>query len=123
VLITGVSGTAFGTVLCGVHDAGLDVPVISLGSNMTLKQMAQFNGILPRELHFGCSRGAVIEPNATATQLRDYIGGLQNWIGIDGAYDFHRIPQRGIGDDGAILNAWSAAKSDFTVASKPQGRL
>ena len=170
VLITGVSGTAFGTVLRGVHDAGLDVPLISLSSNMHLEQMAQYTGILPRQLLFGSSRGAVIEPNAdrrvkqaqtaffaafqhagiapsnghsvpwdsvaividglrhlgttaTAAQLRDYIGGLQNWTGIDGAYDFRRIPQRGIGDAGTIIYVWSPTKSEFTVASKPQGRL
>jgi branched-chain amino acid transport system substrate-binding protein len=169
VLFTGVSGTAFGTVLRGLHEAGLDVPVIAPSSNMHLDQMAQYNGILPATLLIGSSRGAVIEPNAdprvkqaqtaffaamkragitpsnanvvwdavtivvdalrhlgtnvTAAQLRDYIGGLQNWTGIDGPYDFRRFPQRGIGDDGSIMYTWSPAKSEFTLASKPQGRL
>lgn len=62
-------------------------------------------------------------PNATAAQLRDYIGGLQHWSGMSGDYDFRKIPQRGIGLDSAVIYRWDAAKSAYVLVSKPGGRL
>lgn len=64
VLLTGTSGTPFGTILRSAHDVGLDVPVIALSSNMHLEQMAQYTSFMPHELLFGSSRGAVLEPQA-----------------------------------------------------------
>lgn len=66
VLITGTSGTPFGTILRGVHDAGLDVPVVSLSSNMHTEQMLEYGSIMPKQLFFVSSRGAVQEPQADA---------------------------------------------------------
>ena len=34
---------------------------------------------------------------ATAAQLRQYIDGLTDFAGVDGAYDFNKYPQRGLG--------------------------
>jgi branched-chain amino acid transport system substrate-binding protein len=64
VLITATSGTPFGTILRGAHDAGLDVPIISLSSNMHLDQLMQYTSFMPKELLFVSSRGAVQEPQA-----------------------------------------------------------
>ncbi len=64
VLVVGTSGTPFGTILRGAHDAGLDVPVIAPSSNMHREQMAQYAAFLPDTLLFGSSRGAVLEPKA-----------------------------------------------------------
>jgi branched-chain amino acid transport system substrate-binding protein len=169
VLIAGMSGTPFGTVLRGAHDVGIEVPVIALSSNMHLEQMAQYTSFLPHELLFGSSRGAVFEPradprvkqaqaaffeafkragivvanghsvpwdavqivvdalrhlgpNATAAQLRDYVNGVR-FTGIDGSYDFHSVPQRGLGDTGTIIYTWNPAQKDFTIASKPRGEI
>lgn len=168
VLITAASGTPFGTILRGVHDAGLDIPVITLSSNMHAEQIAQYASFLPRQLLFVSSRGAVYEPdadarvkaaqqrffdafrragitvsnghavpwdamsllvdalrrlgpNASATQIRDYLAGLQGFVGIDGPYDFRTVPQRGIGDAGTILYGWDPVRKDFVIASKPRG--
>jgi branched-chain amino acid transport system substrate-binding protein len=170
VLLTGTSGTPFGTILRGAHDAGLDVPVIALSSNMHIEQMEQYASFLPRELVFGSSRGAVFEPqaepkvkqaqaaffgafkragivisnghsvpwdavqilidalrrlgpNATAEQLRTYVNGVHTFVGIDGAYDFGAVPQRGIGVGGTIVFAWSPTEKAFVAVSKPRGDL
>ena len=52
VLLTGTVGTPTGTILRGVQDAGLDVPVVAVNGNMLYQEMAQFAGIMPKELVF-----------------------------------------------------------------------
>ena len=49
-------------------------------------------------------------PDATATQLRDYLMNLRGWDGINGTYDFRAIPQRGVGIGGVIMVRWSAGR-------------
>jgi branched-chain amino acid transport system substrate-binding protein len=167
-LLVAANGSPFGTVLRGVHDAGLEIPVISPSSNMHAEQLAQYTSILPHELVFGSSRGAVYEPqadarvrraqsaffdafrkagiavnnghcvpwdavsilvdalrhigpNATAPQIKAYIDGVQNFVGIDGAYDFKAFPQRGVGEGATIMYLWNAAEKTYTIASKPRG--
>jgi len=44
-------GPAFGTVLRGLHDAGLDIPVFGTSGNLN-DQLAQFASFLPKELYF-----------------------------------------------------------------------
>lgn len=51
-LIAWTVGTPTGTLLRGIRDAGLDVPVTESNGNMIYAQMTQFAGILPRELIF-----------------------------------------------------------------------
>lgn len=65
-LFVGVSGTPFATVLRAVQEAGLDVPIIAPSANMHLDVMAQYTSILPHQLFFGSSRGAVAETAAEA---------------------------------------------------------
>jgi branched-chain amino acid transport system substrate-binding protein len=65
VLLTSATGTPFGTLLHGMHNVGLNVPVFSNGGNMTYAQMSQYNGLLPRELYFSGIRGITSEPHAT----------------------------------------------------------
>jgi branched-chain amino acid transport system substrate-binding protein len=45
-------GTAFGTVLHGLHDAGLRVPVLSSGANLDANQLAQYKSFLPDAIYF-----------------------------------------------------------------------
>ena len=61
-------------------------------------------------------------PTATAAQLRDYINGVR-FTGIDGSYDFHAVPQRGLDAGATIIYTWNPAQKDFTIASKPRGEL
>lgn len=60
-------------------------------------------------------------PAATATQIRDYISGLHNWLGVNGRYDFGAVPQRGIGRSSLIVVRWDNAHGDLIAVSKPGG--
>ena len=52
VLITWSTGTPFGTLLHGIIDAGLDLPVVSTSGNELRGQMTAYAGITPKELLF-----------------------------------------------------------------------
>jgi branched-chain amino acid transport system substrate-binding protein len=52
VLITWGTGTPEGTLLRGVVDAGLDIPVFTSAANLTYAQMKTYAGFLPRVLLF-----------------------------------------------------------------------
>jgi branched-chain amino acid transport system substrate-binding protein len=45
-------GTAFGTVLHGLYDAGLHVPVLSSGANLDANQLNQYKSFLPDAIYF-----------------------------------------------------------------------
>jgi branched-chain amino acid transport system substrate-binding protein len=60
-------------------------------------------------------------PNAAAAQLRDYLAGMHDFIGIDGAYDFRSYPQRGLGANAIVIVRWDPAKGDWVSVSKPGG--
>src|SRR5579875_937650 len=163
-----VFGTPVATVLRGVRDGGLDVPIVSTNGNMSYAQMRQYTNILPKELLFpglpsfspdqlprGPLKGAVtrfldafrpfgILPengenqvwdatlilidalkrygfNASPAQIRDYINGLHGWTGIYGRFDYHAIPQRGVGIDAVIIQRWDPSKGVWIGVSKPGG--
>jgi branched-chain amino acid transport system substrate-binding protein len=59
-------------------------------------------------------------PNATPAQLRDFITGYHG-IGMFGRYDFHAVPQRGIGVDSVIMVRWSPEKDTWVGVSKAGG--
>lgn len=58
-LYASTTGTPFGTLLHGISDAGLDIPVFTSFSNMTYEQMQQYAAFLPKELIFANTLGAV----------------------------------------------------------------
>ena len=60
-------------------------------------------------------------PNATAQQVRDYIGALKGFAGINGIYDFPKNPQRGLGVQAAIVTLWSPTAQTWQPVSKPTG--
>jgi branched-chain amino acid transport system substrate-binding protein len=60
-------------------------------------------------------------PAATAQQLRDYIANLKGYAGINGLYDFPKIPQRGLDVQGAVVTLWSAQHQTWELVSKPTG--
>jgi branched-chain amino acid transport system substrate-binding protein len=60
-------------------------------------------------------------PNATAQQVRDYIGALQGFAGINGIYDFPKIPQRGLDVQASIVTLWNPTAQAWQLVSKPTG--
>jgi branched-chain amino acid transport system substrate-binding protein len=52
VLIAWTAGAGFGTVLHGIQESALTIPVAGGGANMTYSQMEQFKDVLPKELYF-----------------------------------------------------------------------
>jgi len=53
-LFGSATGTPFGTLLHGMRDAGLDVPLYTNNGNATLDQMTQYRDLLPTQL---CASG------------------------------------------------------------------
>jgi branched-chain amino acid transport system substrate-binding protein len=52
VLITWTVGSGFGTLLHGIHDGGLTMPIGACNCNMVNAQMQQYASFLPKELLF-----------------------------------------------------------------------
>jgi branched-chain amino acid transport system substrate-binding protein len=60
-------------------------------------------------------------PNATATQLRDYILKLHDFAGLNGMYDFRRGDQHGLDPLSSPLVRWDKTAGAFVLISKPGG--
>ena len=60
-------------------------------------------------------------PDATATQIRDYLAKLKGAPGIDGFYDFPATPQRGLDDRNAVVTRWTPEKHAWVVLTEPGG--
>ena len=58
---------------------------------------------------------------ATAVQVRDYIAGLKGVSGINGNYDFSKVPQRGLDDSNVYVTRWSPEKGTWLVVSESRG--
>jgi branched-chain amino acid transport system substrate-binding protein len=75
VLISWTVGSPFSTVLRGIHDSGLDVPLIANGANMTMAQMSQLLEFAPKELDFltipTAIHGSAVLPKIASAQ-RDF---------------------------------------------------
>jgi branched-chain amino acid transport system substrate-binding protein len=63
-MIGWTAGTPTGTLLRGLHDAGLEIPVASGNGNMIHAQLAQYATFLPKELLFPGRRALVEDPSA-----------------------------------------------------------
>ncbi len=61
--------------------------------------------------------------NASAEQVAAYIDHLSDFAGVDGRYDFQKLPQRGVGVDSAIIVRWSAEKNDWLPVSAMGGAV
>jgi hypothetical protein len=72
VLISWTVGSPFSTVIRGIHDSGLDVPLLANGANMTIAQIAQLASIAPKELNFptipAAVTGSAVEPRIAKVQ-------------------------------------------------------
>ena len=58
-MIGWAAGTPTGTLLRGIHDGGLDIPVACGNGNMIYAQLAQYAAFLPKELYFPGRRSLV----------------------------------------------------------------
>ena len=59
--------------------------------------------------------------NATAAQVRDYLAKQTSYAGINGVYDFQKVPQRGLSVQNAIVTRWDAAQQRWEPVSKATG--
>lgn len=60
-------------------------------------------------------------PDATASQLRDFILHLDNFAGVDGIYDFTKNPERGLGPESSTVTTYDPATKSWKWLSKPGG--
>ncbi len=58
------AGTATGTLLHGLHDTGVDIPVACGNGNMIPEQLARYATFLPKNLLFPGRRSLVLDPTA-----------------------------------------------------------
>jgi branched-chain amino acid transport system substrate-binding protein len=90
VLISWTVGSPFSTVIRGLHDSGLEVPLIANGANMTIAQIGQLASIAPKELDFltipAAVTGSAVGPRIAKVQhdldaMFDKVG-----LKVDGGY-------------------------------------
>lgn len=87
-------------------------------------------GVDPRSLNvFGWDPAAIVVsalrrlgPTASAAQVRDYLGTLHDFAGIDAPYDFRAVPNRGISASAVFLLRWSPTRLDWTAVSRGGGK-
>lgn len=59
--------------------------------------------------------------SATAEQIRSFLAGTRGWAGINGVYDFVRVPQRGLSATNAFVTRWDPQQNVWMIVSKPGG--
>jgi branched-chain amino acid transport system substrate-binding protein len=62
-----------------------------------------------------------VGPNGTPEQVRAFLAGVKDWGGINGIYDFAKVPQRGLDENDAVVTRWEADQKTWTIVSKPGG--
>jgi branched-chain amino acid transport system substrate-binding protein len=168
-LLAWSTGTPAATLLRGVADVGLNVPVITSEGNLTYAQMKSYAGFMPKELLFPAPPAAALDQlaagpvrtavqsyvdafkagggvrpdigqclawdptmlviaalkkaglGASGEQIRSTIAAFKGYVGVNGIYDFHEVPQRGIGVDAVVMVRWDPAKENWTGVSKLGG--
>jgi branched-chain amino acid transport system substrate-binding protein len=58
---------------------------------------------------------------ATPEQIRQSIAGLEDYAGIDGLYNFKKVPQRGLDQNDAVVTLWQADERRWVWRSEPGG--
>jgi branched-chain amino acid transport system substrate-binding protein len=58
-------------------------------------------------------------PNATPTQMRDYILAIRNFVGINGRYDFSSGDQHGLTAESQVIVRWDPARGSGIPVSRP----
>jgi branched-chain amino acid transport system substrate-binding protein len=62
-----------------------------------------------------------VGPDAGAQAIRDHLLHLRNHAGVNGTYDFEKVPQRGLSDENVVVSRWDAARNTWDVVSRPTG--
>jgi branched-chain amino acid transport system substrate-binding protein len=90
VLISWTVGSPFSTVIRGLHDSGLDVPLVANGANMTIAQIGQLASIAPKELDFltipAAVTGSAVEPRIAKVQRELDTMFERAGLKVDGGY-------------------------------------
>ncbi len=60
-------------------------------------------------------------PDASATQVRDYIEALHGFAGINGLYDFRDGSQRGLGINSEMVIRWNPVTKAWIPVTRPGG--
>ena len=60
-------------------------------------------------------------PKATAAQALDFIEHLTDYAGVDGIFNFEKVPQRGLDVTSAIVTKWDPKAQTWQPVSKPTG--
>ncbi len=97
-LIVWTSGSPFGTVLKGIVQSGLDIPVGTTDANMTLAQMKQYASFMPSEMLFMSSEWP---PHDAGLQLPPAVDKAQ--AAMFGAYK-----AEGVSPDISAALAWDS---------------
>jgi branched-chain amino acid transport system substrate-binding protein len=58
---------------------------------------------------------------ATADQVRASLQQFKDFAGINGLYDFARYPQRGLGEQNAVITRWAPKQQGWEIVSKTSG--
>jgi branched-chain amino acid transport system substrate-binding protein len=134
------AGLPLGTVLRSMNDAGLDIPVVTSGGNMTYAQMQQYASFLPKDLLFGGMLAWVpgdVGPGPLRDQQMAYVAalraeGLRSEAGYAGVWDpaFLLVDAlRHLGPDATSdqirawlgqLHGWTGTDGVFDFHSYPQ---
>jgi branched-chain amino acid transport system substrate-binding protein len=62
-----------------------------------------------------------LKADASAADLRAYLGELKGFAGINGHYDFKAVPNRGLDESNVVVTRWDAAAQTWAVVSDPLG--
>jgi branched-chain amino acid transport system substrate-binding protein len=118
-LIVYAAGTPLGTVLHGLTDAGIDMPVGTTSANLSYEAMHQFGALLPKEFLFvappgvaldAIPRGALHDTVKTFTDTTK-AAGLHADIGLIAAWDPGIITVAALKKNGFAMTA--AEMKDF----------
>jgi branched-chain amino acid transport system substrate-binding protein len=60
-------------------------------------------------------------PLASAAEVRDFLAAQTEFAGINGLYDFVRVPQRGLDRSSASIAQWDAGAHVWRAVSLPGG--
>jgi branched-chain amino acid transport system substrate-binding protein len=60
-------------------------------------------------------------PDAKAEAVRNHLVRVQGYYGVNGAYDFKAVPQRGLSDENVVISRWNAPAKTWEVVSRPTG--
>ena len=120
----------FGVSAWAAHgNPAIDLPPAVLAEQRTYFKVMKEAGLHPdasADIGWDTQRLVIaalnrLPPGADAAQLHDYLVHLKGYQGIDGTYDFVKVPQRGLDLSNAIVVRWDAAAKDWLPVSKLTG--